>query len=163
MSVSRVWTTSRKSKNQASGQSIIKYYNYIIYAPRSRIPNRKFWHSTISSLNFETVVRRATCRAISPVLVAPRSKILVRNFQPWCYLMRPAILQIGNFDHGRGIFPWNFGLVVRRVPTMFFLLVLVALRSKIPIRNFGATRCVYLVITPFGRSTVKSSESEILT
>ncbi len=31
MSVSRVWTTSRKSKNQVSGQSIIKYYNYIIY------------------------------------------------------------------------------------------------------------------------------------
>ncbi len=27
----RVWTTSRESKNQASGQSIIKYYNYIIY------------------------------------------------------------------------------------------------------------------------------------
>ncbi len=32
MSVSRVWTTSRKLKNQVSGQSIIKYYNYIIYA-----------------------------------------------------------------------------------------------------------------------------------
>ncbi len=31
MTVSWVWTTSRKSKNQASGQSIIKYYNYIIY------------------------------------------------------------------------------------------------------------------------------------
>ncbi len=44
MSVSRVWTTSRKSKNQASGQSIIKYYNYWdLNLYQSALPSIHVW------------------------------------------------------------------------------------------------------------------------
>ncbi len=116
-------------------------------ALRSKILNRKFWHSgNISFLNFETVLCDATCQAFWPIIVALHSKFSDLELST---VVRPdAYTNISNWKFwcGVNISLWSFEPVVQRasrqvfwpilVALRVFCTILVALQSKVPNRNF---------------------------